>query len=223
MTDPTGHDGDLGSLMMSTSIGASLDSMYNGGVTSAGTAMMQTIFGVENRQTAQQILTGYYIDVAVGLGVGVAVGAAASIADTVVNGVEVEVIASSQQGAQAAALNETTEMRIVAAANRAAKTVGKGSGHEDGSKVHAALENEIKAMGDANLSPEVSYKNRVKVSRGTPDSIRVDVAEGPVDAPTVVYDLKTGTAKLKQARIKEIQANLPNGQNVPIIEIRLSQ
>ena len=86
MTDPTGHDGDLCSLMMSTTIGASLDSMYNGGVTAAGNAMMATLRGVQENMNAQQILTGYLVDTAVGVGVGLAIGAAAQFSDELIFG-----------------------------------------------------------------------------------------------------------------------------------------
>ena len=220
MVDPSGHDGDLGSLMMSVSIGASLDATYNGAVTSAGNAMMQTIFGVENQQTEQDILAGYYISVAVGVGVGVAVGAAASVADTFINGVEVQVIATSQEGVQAAAMNETTEIRLVGAAQQAIKQVGQGKGPVYGTKVHTAFEKIVQRLG---LKTEQSYLNGHRVGRGTPGSIRVDALEGTVDNPTVVYDLKTGGAQLTQARIQQIQKNLPGGNNVPVIMIKAPQ
>jgi hypothetical protein len=54
----------------------------------------------------------------------------------------------------------------------------------------------------------------------------VDVAEGSRAAPSAVYDLKTGSATLSPARIQEIQQHvpqLPNGNSVPVTEIRPPQ
>jgi hypothetical protein len=48
----------------------------------------------------------------------------------------------------------------------------------------------------------------------------VDVVEGPLNAPTSIYDLKTGGAKLTPARIREIQKHVPGSSNVPVIEVR---
>jgi hypothetical protein len=204
-------------MITTAGIGESLETMYNSGVTSTGNAMIQSIIGVENQQTAEQILGSYYVSVAVGVGVGVAVGAAASIADIAVNGTEVEVIATTQTAAQEAALNETTEIKLVGAAKQAIKQVGAGKGPVYGTKVHTAFEKIVKGLG---LKTEQSYLNGVPVKRGTPGSIRVDALEGSIEKPTVVYDLKTGSAELTQARIQKIQQHLPGGSNVPIIMIK---
>jgi len=37
----------------------------------------------------------------------------------------------------------------------------------------------------------------------------------PLESPTTIYDLKTGSASLTPARIAEIQSHLPDGINVP--------
>jgi predicted GIY-YIG superfamily endonuclease len=84
--DPSGHDGDLISLMVSTSIGASVDAMYNGGVIAAYSSMKATIMGVEENMSAQQVLSGYLIDTAIGVGVGVAIGAAAQFSEDLICG-----------------------------------------------------------------------------------------------------------------------------------------
>lgn len=84
--DPSGHDGDFGSLMMSVSIGASLDGMYNGGVTAAGNAMIATLKGVQANESAQQILTGYLTDVAVGVAMGVVISKVAQFGDELIFG-----------------------------------------------------------------------------------------------------------------------------------------
>ena len=90
-----------------------------------------------------------------------------------------------------------------------------------GTAVHSAFAEEIKALGDANLSTEVSYLNGEVVPYGTAGSVRLDVVEGNPLSPTAIYDLKTGSAALTPSRIAQIQANLPPGyQNIPVFEIR---
>ena len=79
MVDPSGHDGDLITFEISSSIGASMDAMYNGGVLTVYNALKATINGVQANESAQQILTDYLVDTAIGVGVGVAVGVAAKL------------------------------------------------------------------------------------------------------------------------------------------------
>jgi len=110
--------------------------------------------------------------------------------------------------------------QLQGAANRAAETVGPGSGPVHGTAVHTEFASEVEALGNSNLSTEQSYLNGSNVSYGTPGSVRVDAVEGPVDAPTAAYDLKTGNATLIPARTEQIQSNLPGGSNVPVREIK---
>lgn len=57
--------------------------------------------------------------------------------------------------------------------------------------------------------------------RGVAGAVRLDVVQGPIDAPTAIYDLKTGSARLTKSRIAQIRANLPKGfQDIPVLEIR---
>ena len=71
---------------MSTSMGAGLDAVYNGGVLAAFNSMQATINGVQANMSSQQILTGYLLDTAVGIGVGVAIGAAAQLSEGLIYG-----------------------------------------------------------------------------------------------------------------------------------------
>jgi hypothetical protein len=96
-----------------------------------------------------------------------------------------------------------------------------------GTRVHTVFAREVEALGRGDLKTEVSYLNGEVVKYGTPGSVRLDVVEGPVTAPTAVYDLKTGSATLTPERIAEILRHLPNngrlpdGSLVPVIEIRI--
>ncbi len=110
--------------------------------------------------------------------------------------------------------------QLQGAASRAATNVGPGSGPTYGTIVHNAFQREVDALGNANLTTEQSYLNGNPVRRGTPGSVCLDVVEGPLDNPTSIYDLKTGSAKLTLARIQQIQSHLSGGSTVPITEVR---
>lgn len=106
-------------------------------------------------------------------------------------------------------------------ASKAQATVGEGSGAVYGTAVHSEFAAEINALGDSNLSTEVSYLNGEVVPYGTARSVRLDVVEGDILEPQAAYDLKTGSAILTPARIAQIQANLPEGyQDIPVYEVR---
>ncbi len=110
--------------------------------------------------------------------------------------------------------------QLSSAATRAANNVGTGSGPVYGTLVHSAFADEVGALGNPNLFTEQSYLNGAPVQYGTPGSIRIDVGEGTIDAPTAVYDLKTGSATLTPARIQQIQLHLPGGSSIPVYEVR---
>jgi RHS repeat-associated protein len=109
---------------------------------------------------------------------------------------------------------------LAGAASRARAAVGEGSGPVYGTRVHTAFESEVNSLGNSSLSTEVSYLNGQVVPRGTPGSVRLDVVNGPLDAPLAVYDLKTGGATLTPGRIQQIQSHIPGGASVPVILVR---
>lgn len=108
---------------------------------------------------------------------------------------------------------------LTRAAQRASSTVGPGKGAVHGTQVHSAFRNEVNAIGNGNLSSEVSYLNGDVVRYGTPGSIRCDAVKGPVRNPTAVFDLKTGGATLSPARMQQIQDHLP-APGIPVIQIK---
>ena len=64
------------------------------------------------------------------------------------------------------------------------------------------------------------YRGRLHPYDGRDLVYELDVEGDPME-PSAVYDLKTGSATLRPARIAQIQANLPQGyQDIPVIEIR---
>ncbi len=108
---------------------------------------------------------------------------------------------------------------LAAAATRARNTVGPGSGGAYGTRVHSAFAGEVNALNQG-LSTEISYLNGVRVNYGTPGSVRLDVVNGPLNAPVSIFDLKTGSATLTPARIQQIQSHIPGGANVPVFQVR---
>lgn len=112
-----------------------------------------------------------------------------------------------------------TTARLQQMAKNAAAQVGPGKGTVHGTKVHSVWGDAVENSGLA--KKEVSYKGVREVPHGHPGSIRCDFVCGTPDAPTAIFDLKTGTAGLGPRRIAQIRSHLPLGyQNIPIIEIR---
>ncbi|MCL5950928.1 MAG: hypothetical protein M1132_04270 [Chloroflexi bacterium] len=101
-----------------------------------------------------------------------------------------------------------------------------GSGHVAGTLKHTKFSKLVDSLGRSDLNTEISYLNGAPVKYGTRGSIRVDVVQGALKAPSAIYDLKTGSGKLTSDRIEQILSHLPNGglgpngQPIPIIEIR---
>ena len=112
---------------------------------------------------------------------------------------------------------------LAVAAQRAAQGLGPGQGPVYGTLVHAAFKTEVDALGLPglpNIFTERSFLNGLEVGYGTPGSVRLDVVNGPLNAPISIFDLKTGGAILTPGRIQQIQAHVPGGASVPIIEVR---
>ncbi len=121
--------------------------------------------------------------------------------------------------AEAANSGVTLADDLAAAATRARNTVGSGSGGAYGTRVHTAFEAEVNGLNQG-LSTEISYLNGQVVRRGTASSVRLDVVNGPLNAPVSIFDLKTGSATLTPARIQQIQSHIPGGANVPVFPVR---
>jgi len=95
-----------------------------------------------------------------------------------------------------------------------------------GTLIHSTFARLVKGLNRADFTPEVNYLNGRVVRGNLGGSVRLDIVEGPLDNPIAVYDLKTGRAGLTAQRIAQIRSNLPNngmlpnGQPVPVIEVR---
>ncbi|MDL2218405.1 hypothetical protein LJC27_07065, partial [Christensenellaceae bacterium OttesenSCG-928-M15] len=115
---------------------------------------------------------------------------------------------------------ETTKQKLEKIAKQADQNVA-GSGTVPGTLKHSDFAKQVNSLKDSNLKTEVSYLNGQVVKYGTKGSVRLDVVEyGSKGEIISVYDLKTGTAGLTQSRITEIQSHIPNGSQVPVVEIR---
>ena len=90
---------------------------------------------------------------------------------------------------------------VSAAAKAAADAVGPGRGPVYGTAVHTELKTRIEGLNRPDLRAEQSYLNGDNVTYGTIGSVRADVIYGSKEQPSVVFDLKTGSATLSGARI----------------------
>jgi hypothetical protein len=122
----------------------------------------------------------------------------------------------AQVGVRSAAELDEEAAQAVA---RAVAQTGEGRGPAYGTRLHAAL----RAQADAspNLRSEVSYLNRREVPYGTKGSVRLDIIGYKDGKPAVIYDLKSGSAKLTARRIQQIRDELPPAlRDLPVEELR---
>jgi len=103
---------------------------------------------------------------------------------------------------------------------------GLGNGPVAGTEKHdiadVMLTRYQRMFGDRGLSTERRYLGGQLWEEGMPvrGSIRLDVIEGPLTNPTKVWNYKFGNATLSQSRITQIRNGIPNGANVPVLEIK---
>jgi mono/diheme cytochrome c family protein len=74
-------------------------------------------------------------------------------------------------------------------------------------------------FGSRGLRAEISVINGNEVLYGTRGSVRLDVLEGSVRNPSMIYDYKFGTSGLSTGRINQIR-RLGGYPGTPIIEVR---
>lgn len=98
---------------------------------------------------------------------------------------------------------------------------GPGSGAAYGTLVHSRFEAAVNAINMPGVGVERSWLGGEQVPYGTAGSIRTDVslrdeATGEVKA---VWDVKTGGARMTDARADQIRSELRVGRDVPVIEL----
>jgi RHS repeat-associated protein len=102
---------------------------------------------------------------------------------------------------------------------RALQIVGSGNGPVYGTAVHTIFSGLVKATGRKDLFVEKSFSFEGLVNYGTAGAIRTDVVLGKIETqPSAIYDLKTGRARLSQARADDIRARF-EGFSGPIMAI----
>lgn len=91
-----------------------------------------------------------------------------------------------------------------------------------GTKVHAAIKDEVNGRSDPNFRAEISFEKSKEVNYGDKNSIRVDVLENVGDGNVCVYDIKMGKCALPPARMVEIARNVharyPGTKKIIVIE-----
>lgn len=77
-------------------------------------------------------------------------------------------------------------------------------------------------FGDRGLLTEQRYFNGSPWQPGDPliGSIKLDVIKGPATQPSFVWDYKFGQATLSTSRTTTIQNGIPNGTNVPVLQVK---
>ncbi len=120
----------------------------------------------------------------------------------------------------------TTLRRLAQQADQTTPIPPGTSAHVAGTLKHTTFARLVRGLGRPDLTTEVIYRNGRVFNRNVRGSVRLDVVEGPLNAPTAIYDLKTGAVGLSAARIQQIRnhlpngGRLPNGQPIPVIEVR---
>lgn len=182
-TDLSGND-DLASLSISESISASMDSSYNGVVTTAGNAMMATLSGVQQQQNLEQVLTGYYLGTALGVVAGYAIGQGLNIADELIYGEEAAagamhiggVSGSVGSGAVSVAFNDVGPEACVPAVTGWVMSLKDGSKLYTASMIEQRLGQSFTSSADA--IPTISAANQVIMKAGK--ALRLSTSLGQV-------------------------------------------
>jgi hypothetical protein len=125
-SDPSGND-ELADISIATTIGAGLDSTYNGVDTSVGGAVQATIIGVSKNESENQILAENAIGAVGGLVLGKIIGKVVGAVDEAIFGGEAEFIGSEAPAAKAAVVEGAEE----SAANVARRAQLGGYGNVD--------------------------------------------------------------------------------------------
>jgi hypothetical protein len=96
-----------------------------------------------------------------------------------------------------------------------------------GTAVHVAFGTAVRLAGLEGIGPrdvEHSFIDGESADHGQPGSIRTDVVlRNEAGAVIAIYDVKTGGAKLTEARVRQLRRKTGAGPNVPIIEMHVSR
>jgi hypothetical protein len=120
----------------------------------------------------------------------------------------------------------TTLRRLAQQADRTTPIPPGTSARVAGTLKHSEFARLVRGLGRTDLSTEVVYYRGRVMNSNIRGSVRVDVVEGPQNAPAAIYDFKTGRAILTPSRIKQIRSHLPgrgrlpSGNPIPIIEVK---
>ena len=110
---------------------------------------------------------------------------------------------------------------------RAHLLVGEGAGPAYGIRVHSVFAADVKSQdirGIDGNGVEQSFTLGDVVRYGLDGSIRTDVILRDESGKIIaVYDVKTGSARLKGERVQEIRAHLKIGKDVPIFELHVDR
>jgi RHS repeat-associated protein len=110
--------------------------------------------------------------------------------------------------------------QVQKAATQAYQNVGSGKGPVHGTKVHSEFKRLLEALRIHNLYPEKPYLLGEFQKSNRKGSVRFDVVYGPLKNPWIIWDLKTGQARLTSSRILQMRKHLPYNSNPSINLVR---
>jgi hypothetical protein len=120
-----------------------------------------------------------------------------------------------------------TFARYVEIVDRAGILLGKFGPALFGTLVHAGFAADVRSQqlpGIGREGVEQSFSFRDVIDYGADGSIRTDVVMRNSDGDVIaIWDLKTGKAKLTDARIREIRREVGVSDDVPVIEVHISR
>jgi hypothetical protein len=86
-----------------------------------------------------------------------------------------------------------------------------------GSFIHAEFSRIMRAQG---FGAEVSYTDQRVVAYAAYGSVRADAIYGPVSAPAMVIELKTGGAYLSNGEVQDYARHVPGSPSVYVIHVK---
>jgi hypothetical protein len=101
----------------------------------------------------------------------------------------------------------------------------RGYGPEYGTAIHKDFGDAVKAenlRGIGRAGVERTYGREPDDPYGAKDSIRTDIIlRNDIGDPIAIYDVKTGNATLRAARVQELRDKTDAGLSVPVIEMHV--
>jgi hypothetical protein len=135
---------------------------------------------------------------------------------------QVTIVNNAQTGFST--IDETTE-KLRNILEKVVNARGEGYGPEYGTAIHKDFGDAVKAenlRGIGRAGVERTYGREPDDPYGAKDSIRTDIIlRNDIGDPIAIYDVKTGSATLRAARVQELRDKTDASLSVPVIEMHV--